>query len=126
MRVAVTDQPSTSFDVVEASFGAVSGLAVRGELDVAAVPRLEEALEAAITRTTGGFVVDLSDVAFLDSSGLLALLHGRGLLAREGRALVVVCPPGPVRQVFEVAGVAQLLILCASAEDVEAAIASAR
>jgi anti-sigma B factor antagonist len=118
----VTDQRPESFEVVEASFGAAPGLAVRGEVDIAAVPALEQALETAIETTSGALVIDLSDVAFLDSSGLLALLHGRGLLAREDRALVIVCPPGPVRHLFEVAGVAELLILCASREDAEASV----
>jgi len=118
----VTDQRPESFEVVEASFGPASGLAVRGEVDLAAVPALEQALEAAITTTSGALVIDLSDVSFLDSSGLLALLHGRGLLAREDRALVIVCPAGPVRHLLEVAGVAELLILCASREDAEASL----
>jgi anti-sigma B factor antagonist len=118
----VTDQRPESFEVVEASFGAASGLAVRGEVDIAAVPALEQALEAAIEATSGALVIDLSDVAFLDSSGLLALLHGRGLLAGEDRALVIVCPAGPVRHLFEVAGVAELLTLCDSREDAEAAV----
>jgi anti-sigma B factor antagonist len=119
----MTDQRPQSFEVVEASFGAASGLAVRGEVDIAAVPALEQALETAIEATSGALVVDLSDVAFLDSSGLLALLHGRGLLAQEDRALVIVCPEGgPVRHLFEVAGVAELLILCASREDAEASL----
>jgi len=118
----MTDQRPDSFEVVEAGFGAASGLAVRGEVDIAAVPTLEQALETAIKTTSGALVIDLSDVAFLDSSGLLALLHGRGLLAREDRALVIVCPAGPVRNLFEVAGVAELLILCASREDAEAAV----
>ena len=90
--------------------------AVRGELDVAAVPDLEEALEAAIRDSVGAFVVDLTDVAFIDSSGLQALLRARALLGREDRALVLVCPHGPVRRVFELAGVSDVFLLYATAE----------
>ena len=91
-------------------------------MDVAAVPALERALEAAIETTAGGFAVDLSGVEFMDSSGLLALLNARGLLAREERALAVVCPASPVRDLLEVAGVSQLLVVCDSREDAEAAL----
>jgi anti-sigma B factor antagonist len=118
----VTDQPAISFKAVRADLAGASGLAIRGDVDVAAVPALERVLEAAIETTAGGFVVDLSGVEFMDSSGLLAILHARGLLAREERALAVVCPAGPVRHLLEVAGVSQLLVVCDSREDAEAAL----
>jgi len=121
----VRDQAAV-FEVLQADLGAAPGLAVRGDVDLAAVPPLEEALEAAIKTTVGAFVIDLSDVEFLDSSGLLAVLHARGLLARDQRALAVVCPPGPVRQLFEVAGVAEQFFLYDSREDVDAALVPAR
>ena len=118
----MTDQPATSFRAVRADRPAAPGVAVHGEVDVAAVPALERALEAAIETTSGGFVVDLSGVEFMDSSGLLALLNARGLLAREERGLAVVCPASPVRHLLEVAGVSQLLVICDSREDAGAAL----
>ena len=77
----MTDQPAISFKAVRADLPAASGVAIHGEVDVAAVPALEGALEAAIETSAGGFVVDLSGVEFMDSSGLLAMLNARGLLA---------------------------------------------
>ena len=118
----MTDQPAISFKAVRADLPAASGVAIHGEVDVAAVPALERALEAAIETSAGGFVVDLSGVEFMDSSGLLAVLNARGLLASEDRALAVVCPAGPVQQLLEVAGVSQLLVVCDSREDAEAAL----
>jgi anti-anti-sigma factor len=118
----VTDQPAISFTATRADLPRAAGLAIDGEVDVAAVPALERALEAAIKTTAGGFVVDLSRVEFMDSSGLLAILHARGRLADEARTLAVVCPPGPVRHLLEVAGVSQLLVVCDSREDAEAAL----
>ena len=118
----MTDQPAISFKVVRADLPAAPGVAIHGEVDVAAVPALERALEAAIETSAGGFVVDLSGVDFMDSSGLLALLNARGLLAHEDRALAVVCPASPVRELLEVAGVSQLLVVCDSREDAEAAL----
>jgi anti-anti-sigma factor len=41
----------------------------------------------------------------MDSSGLRSLLTARRRLAEDGRALGLVCGPGPVRRVLEVAGV---------------------
>jgi anti-anti-sigma factor len=91
----VTDQPAISFKAVRADRPAASGVAIHGEVDFADVPALEAALEAAIETSAGGFVVDLSGVEFMDSSGLLAMLNARGLLAREERALAVVRPRVP-------------------------------
>jgi anti-sigma B factor antagonist len=98
------------------------GVAVSGEIDIATAPSLERALDAAIMTSHGAFVLDLSDVGFLDSSALHALLRARALLAREDRALAIVCPPGPVRRLFEVAGIADLLFLYACREDAAAAL----
>jgi anti-anti-sigma regulatory factor len=120
----VTDQAGV-FEVLQADLGAAPGLAVRGNVDVAAVPPLEEALEAAIKTTIGAFVIDLS-VEFLDRSDLLAVLHARGPLARDQRALAVVFPPGRVRQLFEVGGAAEPFFLYDSREDVDAALVPAR
>jgi anti-sigma B factor antagonist len=98
------------------------GLAPRGDLDMAAAPDLEEALEAAIRDSQGAFVVDLSDVSFIDSSGLQVLLRARALLGREDRALALVCPHGRVRRVFELAGVSDVFALYATPDAAAAAL----
>jgi anti-sigma B factor antagonist len=110
------------FEVIEAGPQQAPGVAVRGEIDIATVSALERALDTAIRISRGAFVLDLSDVDFLDSSGLHALLRARALLGREDRALAVVCPPGPVRRLFDVAGIADLLFLYASRDDAAAAL----
>jgi hypothetical protein len=47
------------------------------------------------------------------------------MLGRDERARAVVRPPGPVRRLFEVAGIANLLFLYASREEAAAALAPA-
>jgi anti-sigma B factor antagonist len=105
-------QPQTgALQLEAAALGPVPGLAVRGQVDLATVPALEERLEAAIRDSAGAFVLDLSGVDFLDSTGLGVLLRARGLLGREDRALAVICPYGPVRRVFELSGVSTVFAL---------------
>jgi anti-sigma B factor antagonist len=101
------------------------GLAVRGEVDMETAPEIETALEEAIRESAGAFVVDLTGVGFLDSSGLQVLLRARALLGREDRALAVVCPFGPVRRVFELSGVSELFALYISRESALAALVPA-
>ena len=114
-----------SFEVAEADLNGAPGVAIRGEIDLDAVQRLESALDAAIRSTAGAFVLDLCDLDFLDSSGLRVMLRARARLAREERELAIVCPPGSVRRLFEVVGIADLLFLYASREDATAALVPA-
>jgi len=44
------------------------------------------------------------------------------VLGRQERELAVVCPPGPARRIFEVAGIADLLALFDSREDAAASL----
>jgi anti-sigma B factor antagonist len=98
------------------------GVLVRGELDLHSAPDLTLALDAAIRESQGAFVVDLCDVTFLDSSGVAVLVHARALLGRDDRDLVVVCPPGAVRRLFEVARIDDLFALFDSREEAAASL----
>jgi anti-sigma B factor antagonist len=119
---AVSGQRPQPLEVFDAGLRGAPGVAIRGEIDIAAVPELEQALDAAIRESAGAFVLDLSGVQFLDSTGLRLVLRARAMLAREERGLAIVCPPGPVRRLFEVAGIADLLFLYASREEAAAAL----
>jgi anti-anti-sigma factor len=46
-------------------------LTVHGEIDLGTAPTLREALKPILDRQTGPVVVDLSEVAFMDSTGVL-------------------------------------------------------
>ena len=98
------------------------GLAVRGELDAATAPALEDALREALLETTGAFVLDLSGLEFMDSSGVNTLLHARALLGREERALALVCPPGQARRVLDLVSIAELFTLFDTRDDAAGAL----
>jgi anti-anti-sigma factor len=109
-----------AFGVERVDVNGAPGVAVRGEIDVAVTTHLEQAVDAAIRDTVGAFVIDLCEVEFIDSSGLGVILRARSVLARDGRALAIVCVPGSVRRLFDAAGVADLLFLYGSREAVAA------
>ena len=113
----MTSDIPREFAIADAAVGGAPGVAVRGEVDVSSVPALVDALDAAIRTSEGAFVIDLCDVEFLDSSGLSALMRARALLGRDERQLAVVCPPGAVRRLFDLAGVADLLVLYDSRDE---------
>jgi len=97
-------------------------LAVSGELDIAGVQELEQALEAAIADSVGAFLLDASELEFLDSSGIRTFLRARALLGRDDRALGLVIPPGPVRRALDLVGVSDLFTIYASRADAARAL----
>jgi len=81
-------------------------VAVAGEVDLASSPGVESAIGAAVDAAGAtGVVVDLSQVTFLDSSGINALLNGRRLAEGHGVGYVVVGAQGQVLTVLELTGV---------------------
>ena len=109
----------------EAKLDEAPGVVVKGEVDIADAQALDDTLQKAIISSVGAFVIDLSDLEFIDSSGLHVLHRARGLLGREDRQLAVVCPHGPVRRVFELSGLSELFALFATREEAAAALVPA-
>jgi anti-sigma B factor antagonist len=86
---------------------------VAGELDAATGPRLRTALSDLAGRSSanGGHdvLVDLTDVRFMDSTGLGVIVKSAGQMRRSERSLRVTGAQERVRQVFETAGMTSLL-----------------
>jgi anti-sigma B factor antagonist len=108
---------AAGFAVVDLVLGPAAGVAVRGEVEIATAPDLTAALDDAIRRTSGPFVVDLSKVGFLDSSGINCLMRARALLGRDDRTLELICPTGSTRRVLDLVGMDELVALYASRDE---------
>jgi anti-sigma B factor antagonist len=91
-------------------------LAVAGELDMLTAPRLSQTLEEALADEPRLLVVDLSDVTFLDSAGLAALLAARRE-ARTGTSLRVVANQRATLRPMQLTGVDEYLSVYASRRD---------
>ncbi len=100
-------------------------VAVAGELDILTVSKLIARLDEAIRRRHGDIVIDLSEAEFIDSMGLHALLGVQRRLVRQARRLIVICPPGAVRNAIELARLAEALGVVSSAEEYRARRAEA-
>jgi anti-sigma B factor antagonist len=86
----------------------VRHLVLSGELDMAAIPELRHR----VSEGAGQFdclVVDMSGLAFLDSTGIHFLLELKTCAERDGWILRVVPGPPQIQRVLEIAGVADLL-----------------
>ncbi len=84
-------------------------LRAAGELDISARSTMRAALERAVDGSEVAVVVDLTDVTFIDSTGLALLLNARRRLVRAQRGFAIACSPGRVRRTFELAGLEESL-----------------
>ena len=119
---SMTALDASSLEIRETKVGGARGLALSGALDVASAIRFTEAVEFAVWGTRGAFVIDLTEIAFLDSTGLHALLRARALLARENRSLALLCPPGTARRVLDLAGTLDTFAAFSSPDALAAAL----
>jgi anti-sigma B factor antagonist len=77
-------------------------LALSGELDLASAPVLEQELREAEATNPTRLVIDLSGLAFMDSTGLQALLRARERANTDGQhQLRLRRAPHQVQRVFD-------------------------
>jgi anti-anti-sigma factor len=82
---------------------------VIGEVDLCTAPLLEQALVRELD-AAADLLLDLSEVSFLDSSGLHAIVSAARTARANGGVLVVDSPlPAQARRVIEITGLEQLL-----------------
>ena len=86
-------------------------VAVRGEIDVATSPTLRTELYAIIDAGARELVVDLSELGFIDSSGLGVLVAAlKHMREREGE-LILAGLQQPARRVFEITDLTELFTI---------------
>ncbi len=101
-------------------------VSVIGELDLAAAPRVRQAMLQVVTGGPGSrdtpergprVILDLGAVDFIDSSGLGIVLGAVKRVRAAGGTLRVVIKEPQVRQVFALTKLDQILLLAASVDD---------
>ena len=112
-------RPPPAFEVVEERRGDVALLRLSGEVDVAASGPVRARVDAA---AAGALVVDLSEVTFVDSSGLRELLRARMECDRRGGRLVLTGVPAVLERLLDLTGTAALFAIVPT---LEAAVAEA-
>jgi anti-sigma B factor antagonist len=78
-------------------------LAIAGELDLASAPELEARAEQ-LCAEGRELVFDLGELAFMDSTGLLAILRTRELCAERRCGFFLTPGPPTVQRLFELTG----------------------
>lgn len=77
-------------------------VALRGELDLSTVGKVQDELRRVEAAEPSVVVLDLSKLTFLDSTGLRCVVTADERLREQGRRLVIVRGPDAVQRVFSI------------------------
>ena len=119
--------PGAPFELaVSSAPGDVRVVSLRGELDFEEAPSVSRVLDELRIDGARGVVVDLSDLTFIDSSGISVLVAAGRAAASSGGMLVVAAPGSHVRRVFEIVNLSELVPVDAGLDDALQRIARER
>jgi anti-sigma B factor antagonist len=93
-------------------------ITVSGEVDLATSPELDVAIIAAIDSGTTSVVIDLTDVSFMDSSGLGVIVRALKRCREAENDLDLVITNERVLKVFGITGLDQVIPIHASIQDI--------
>ena len=100
--------PEQGWAAITDTSGDGTTITLSGEIDMTGAARLQEILQDAV-RVAATVLVDLSDVRFIDSTVISALVNGRNTANAAGRRLTVVNPAAQVQRVLQITGVLDTL-----------------
>ncbi|SNS08301.1 STAS domain-containing protein [Actinoplanes regularis] len=89
--------------------GDIITVALRGEIDVLTVEQVRLALGEAVARRPRQLVVDMADVAFIDSTGLGALVSGFQRARDQEIDFRLARPSHNVRQILMLSGLLEVV-----------------
>jgi anti-sigma B factor antagonist len=81
-----------------------------GEFDMSEVEAFRICFDGVVASSGGDVVIDLTDVTFIDSTAIQALLNARRCLAEQGRDVRLQHFTSPVARVLDLAGLASVLV----------------
>jgi len=93
-------------------------ITVSGEVDLATSPQLDTAVIAAIDSGNSSVVIDLTDVTFMDSSGLGVIVRALKRCREAENDLDLVITNERVLKVFGITGLDQVIPIHASIQDI--------
>ena len=103
--------------ITRADHGDRTVVRLGGEIDVYTAPFVREKLDEQIHAGRADLVVDLSDVTFLDSTGLGVLVGGlKRVRAHEG-SLRLVCSQERILKIFRITGLTKVFPIHATLDE---------
>ncbi len=92
---------------------------LRGSLDLATAPTVRAALSEATEKGGNNLIVDLTQLEFLDSTGLGVLIGAHRRAAEHGGTFRLIVTEGPISRLLNITGLIAVFAVYHSAEDAE-------
>jgi anti-sigma B factor antagonist len=108
--IAVSEPIGALFEIhVSSTGGDIEVVALRGELDFDQAPALTRTLADLRADGARAIVVDLSELTFIDSSGISVLVATARASAADECMLVLAAPTAHVQRVFDIVSLSELV-----------------
>jgi anti-anti-sigma factor len=91
-----------TFDVTSEQRGDTVHVRLSGELDISSAAKVEDELARAEPERPELIILDLRNLAFMDSTGLRLLIAADTRARQQGRRLAIVRGPEAVQRVFRI------------------------
>lgn len=93
---------------------------INGRIDSYATPMVQDALETLLRNSKCNIVIDMQDVFYLSSSGLLVFLETQRIINRQGQGALVFANMSPeVYSIIEIAGLENVFAFCSDMQSAE-------
>jgi anti-sigma B factor antagonist len=92
-------------------------IALGGELDMATAAELEHRVDGVLADSTRAMTLDLTELTFVDSSGIAALARAQNRARAHGLAFAIEGVSAPVRRILELSGMLTELALEPDGDD---------
>ena len=100
-----------AFDLVTSRTADGADVRVIGELDLATAPQLLRAFADLTSQGAVNVTVDLSQMVFIDSTGVTVLVSGLKLIRETGGELALKSPKASAMKVFEITGLTRVFTI---------------
>jgi anti-sigma B factor antagonist len=90
---------------------------LRGSLDLATAPTVRAALSDATEKGSNNLIVDLTQLEFLDSTGLGVLIGAHRRAAEQGGTFKLIVLDGPIARLLNITGLITVFAVYHSIED---------
>jgi anti-anti-sigma factor len=97
-------------EITAEQVGDLGVLRLQGEVDHATAPFLHQRAESMLGDGSRSLVLDLTEVTFLDSSGINAIVRARNQAHAQGGTVTVRHASTIVRRVMDITGLGPLLV----------------
>ena len=86
-------------------------LDLSGEVDSYNAPKLRDKMTALIDNTNANLVINLTDVEYIDSTGLGTLVAGLKRATEKGGSIHIICPNEQIYKVFHITGLVRVFTI---------------